>query len=131
MLHQKALKAVYITMGVVSLAVGIVGVFTPLLPTTPFVLFAAWCFSRSNERFHAWILNHKMFGPVIENWRRDRAVPMRVKILAVAMLALSAWIVGRKEYLAVWVRASAVLSCAGVAVFISTRKTARPRVTSS
>ena len=78
--------------GVLSLVTGIVGIFLPLLPTTPFLILAAWCFSRSSQRLEAWLLTHPRYGPLINDWRRTRAVPLRAKQLAWMMMALSsAW----------------------------------------
>lgn len=78
--------------GVLSLATGIVGLFLPLLPTTPFVLLAAFCFSRGSARCEQWLLNHPRFGPMIVDWREHRAVPLRAKQLSAVMMTLgSVW----------------------------------------
>lgn len=78
--------------GALALATGIVGIFLPLLPTTPFVLLAAFCFSRGSARIEAWLLAHPRFGPAIRAWRRHRAIPLPAKRLAWVMMALgSAW----------------------------------------
>jgi uncharacterized protein len=78
--------------GATSLLLGFIGIFLPLLPTTPFVLLAAFCFSRGSERWEAWLLAHPRFGPMVHQWRRDRAVPLRAKQLATVMMAAScAW----------------------------------------
>lgn len=75
--------------GGASLATGIVGIFLPLLPTTPFVLFAAFCFSRSSSRCERWLLQHKTFGPLIADWRAHRAIPLRAKQLAWSTMAIA------------------------------------------
>ena len=78
--------------GAVALVTGVVGIFVPLLPTTPFVLLAAFCFSRGSERCERWLLGHPRFGPIVRDWRARRAVPLRAKQLATAMMALgSLW----------------------------------------
>jgi uncharacterized membrane protein YbaN (DUF454 family) len=78
--------------GALSLVVGIVGIVVPLLPTTPFVLLAAACWSRGSERWESWLLAHPRYGPMVRNWRRDRAIPLRAKQLAAVMMAGgSAW----------------------------------------
>jgi hypothetical protein len=78
--------------GWLALAAGIVGIFLPLLPTTPFVLLAAFCLSRSSERAEAWLLTHPRFGPMVRDWRERRAMPLRAKQVAWVMMALSsAW----------------------------------------
>jgi uncharacterized protein len=78
--------------GAAALLTGFVGAFLPLLPTTPFVLLAALCFSRSSPRLEHWLLNHRRFGPLIHDWRAHHAIPLRAKRLAWVMMALgSAW----------------------------------------
>lgn len=78
--------------GVMALLLGIVGIFLPLLPTTPFVLLAAFCFTRGSTRCERWLLAHPRFGPMVRDWREHRAVPLRAKQLATVMMALgSAW----------------------------------------
>jgi uncharacterized membrane protein YbaN (DUF454 family) len=78
--------------GAVALLVGVVGVFLPLLPTTPFVLLAAFCFARGSPRWEAWLLAHPRFGPMVRDWRERHAIPLRAKQLAWTMMALgSAW----------------------------------------
>lgn len=77
------------TAGAAALLTGIVGAFLPVLPTTPFVLLAAFCFSRSSSRAEAWMLAHPRFGPMVRNWRQHRAVPLRAKQVAWVMMAIS------------------------------------------
>jgi uncharacterized membrane protein YbaN (DUF454 family) len=74
--------------GGTSLLLGIAGIFLPLLPTTPFVLLAAACFSRGSTRCEAWLLVHPRFGPMVRDWRQHRAVPLRAKQLALVMMAI-------------------------------------------
>lgn len=82
-------RTTYLLIGHTSLAVGFVGIFVPLLPTTPFVLLAAMCYSRGSDRFHAWILDHPRFGPTIHAWREHGAIGVRAKVVATIMLVLS------------------------------------------
>ncbi len=72
-----------------SILLGVVGLFLPLMPTVPFLLFAAFCFSRSCERCERWMLEHPRFGPPIRDWREHRAVPLRVKQFAISMMTIS------------------------------------------
>jgi uncharacterized membrane protein YbaN (DUF454 family) len=118
-LHQirsRGQRLLWMLAGLVSLLVGIVGIFVPLLPTTPLVLLAAFCFSRGSERLEAWLLGHPRFGPMVRAWRRDRSVPLRAKQFATAMMAISAtgtwWVVQSP-----WRWAPAVV-CACVAVWL-------------
>lgn len=80
-------RVLWLLAGVASLVLGFVGVFVPLLPTTPFVLLAALCFSRGSSRCERWLLNHPLFGPMVRDWRATRAVPLRAKQLASVMMA--------------------------------------------
>jgi uncharacterized protein len=85
-------RAGWTAAGAASLALGVLGIFLPLLPTTPFVLLAAFCFSRGSDRVEAWLLAHPRFGPMVADWRARRAIPMRAKQLAWVMMALgSSW----------------------------------------
>ena len=78
--------------GGLALAVGLIGIFLPLLPTTPFVIVAAFCLSRSSARAEAWLLDHPRLGPVVRDWREHRAIPLRAKQIAWAsMAATSVW----------------------------------------
>lgn len=77
------------TLGVVMLALGAIGAVLPLLPTTPFLLAAAACFSRSFPRLEAWLVNHPRLGPPLLDWRRSGAIATRAKILAVGTMLTS------------------------------------------
>lgn len=82
------MRVVWILSGGLALALGLAGIVLPLLPTTPFVLLAAFCFARSSPRLHGWLLAHRTFGPIIHNWSEHRAIPPRAKRAAIlAMLA--------------------------------------------
>ncbi len=76
------MRIFWLFLGLASLSLGFVGIFLPLLPTTPFMLLSAFCFARSSDRLHHWLLSHKIFGPMIENWRRHRAIARSAKIAA-------------------------------------------------
>lgn len=80
-------RLLWVLAGLASLILGIIGIFVPLLPTTPFVLLAAFCFARGSTRCEAWLLGHPRFGPMVRNWRDHRAIPLRAKQLAWGMMA--------------------------------------------
>src|SRR3712207_9395953 len=82
-------QRVYLCLGYASLALGIIGIFLPVLPTTPFVLLAAWCFTRSTPALAERLYNHPRFGSLLTNSRGQRAIPLRSIILALTMLAES------------------------------------------
>ena len=79
-------RALYFIAGCCALILGAVGVVLPLLPTTPFVLVAAWCFARSSQRFHQMLVNHRVFGPLIRDWEAYGVIPFKVKCLATTMM---------------------------------------------
>ncbi len=85
---KRALAPLYVALGWLCLALGFVGIFLPVLPTTPFVLLAAWLFSKGSERLHRWLLSSKTFGPVIRDWERDGVIRPRAKALSLTMMAL-------------------------------------------
>lgn len=72
----------YLALGWMSVGLGIVGVFLPILPTTPFMLLAAWLFSKGSPYLHAWICNHPHFGPSIRRWNEHGVINRRSKIMA-------------------------------------------------
>ncbi|MEE4177016.1 MAG: YbaN family protein [Bacteroides sp.] len=111
--------------GIVSLALGLLGIPLPLLPTTPFLLLSAWFFARSSERFYQWLLNHRYFGKNIRNYRNKGGVSLGVKIWAIALLwttilfsvicVVSQW----------WVRGILLVIAIGVTIHIGLLKTIR------
>jgi hypothetical protein len=82
--HTKRLM--WLAAGGLALGLGALGVFLPLLPTTPFILLAAFAFARSSPRLHNWLLQHRVFGPLIDNWRRYGAISRRAKAAGLASL---------------------------------------------
>ena len=75
-------------LGFIFLGIAVLGVFLPLLPTTPFVLLAAGCFAQSSERMHRWILDNETFGPMVRDWEEKRCISLRVKAIAVTSMVL-------------------------------------------
>lgn len=72
--------------GCLAVVLGILGIFLPLLPTTPFLLLAAACFFRSSPRLYNWLISHKRMGPYIRNFREHRAIPLKAKVISVSMV---------------------------------------------
>ena len=82
-------KAVLIFAGTVCVALGVLGMFLPLLPTTVFLLMAAYCYSRSSERFHDWLLNNRLCGSYIRNYKSGQGISMRQKVTTISILWVS------------------------------------------
>jgi uncharacterized membrane protein YbaN (DUF454 family) len=82
-------RGLLLAAGVTCVALGVVGIFLPLLPTTPFMLLAAACFARSSRRFHEWLLANRTFGPLILEWEKHRSLPRRTKLTAIVLMSLT------------------------------------------
>ena len=82
-------RSLWLAAGLLATGLGLVGIVVPLLPTTPFLLLAAFCFARSSPRLHAWLTNHPQFGPPIANWQQYGAIGRRAKATAVLAIALT------------------------------------------
>lgn len=113
---SRPLRWLWLLAGWLCLLLGGIGVVTPLLPTVPFVLLAAWCFSRGSARWEAWLLAHPRWGPMVRDWRARRAVPRRAKWLALGMMSLScalaAW------HAPAWAAGLSALICLSVALWL-------------
>lgn len=83
------MRTFWIILGVVSLAIGIVGLFLPFLPTAVFLIAAAFCFARSSRKLHDWLLAHPILGPPITDWHRSGAINRRAKWFATLSILLS------------------------------------------
>lgn len=106
--------------GALALLLGIIGIALPLLPTTPFLILAAFCFSRGSQRLHDWLLSHPRFGPPIRDWREHGAISRKGKALAVvAMIAafVGAWAFGASYQILI----VQIVVLALVALFLLTR----------
>lgn len=87
--HPLPIRVLCAALGTLFVVVGLVGIFLPVLPTTPFLLLAAACYARSSRRIHGWLLQHAHFGPLIREWHEHRSMPYRAKRRALWLLALS------------------------------------------
>lgn len=91
------IRPLWLVFGLTALALGLIGLLLPLLPTVPFLLLSAFCFARSSRRLHTWLVGHETLGPPIRDWQERGAVSRRAKVFAtasvLAALALS-WQLG-------------------------------------
>ena len=81
-------RAFWLAVGFAALAVGAIGVVLPVLPTTPFVIVAAFAFGKSDPRLEAWLVSSRLFGPMIADWREHGAIAPRFKAMAIVMMAV-------------------------------------------
>jgi uncharacterized membrane protein YbaN (DUF454 family) len=111
----------YIAGGWLSLALAFLGIFLPLLPTTPFVLLAAACFSRGSERLHQWLLAQPTFGPLLRDWQQHGVIRLRVKCVAtILMVLLLSYPIGYGP-IPLWAKGAMVLVGISVLGFIWSR----------
>jgi hypothetical protein len=83
---NQIIRALLIIIGTISLVIGIIGIFIPLVPTTPFLLITAACYARSSERFYNWLLCNKLVGNYIKNYREGKGVALNIKIITLSLL---------------------------------------------
>lgn len=83
-----------LALGWLCVALGVIGAFLPVMPTTPFLLVAVWAFARSSRRFHSWLLEHRLLGRYVADWERDRVIPARAKLLSLGGMSVSlCWVI--------------------------------------
>lgn len=121
-MSAKFLKFLFIAVGVLSLIVGIVGIAVPLLPTTPFLLLSAFCFARSSEKFHSWLIHHPKLGPPIRDWQERGVIRRGPKIFATAMLVPGCALIYRNENIPLIGKVSFSISVALILLFLWTRR---------
>jgi hypothetical protein len=106
--------------GWISLILGIIGIFLPLLPTTPFVLLSAYCFSKSSERLHSWLINQPRLGPMIQHWEQHGSISQSAKVTA-TVLIMSLFSFSLVFFaLSILVKTALICTGAGVLTFIWT-----------
>jgi uncharacterized membrane protein YbaN (DUF454 family) len=124
-------KAVLIFTGTVFVALGVLGIFLPLLPTTVFLLLAAYCYSRSSERFHNWLLNNRLTGGYVKNYKSGRGMSIAQKtttlIFLWASIGVSIWLLSA----AFWATLLLLAIAVGVTTHILWIKTYRPETISA
>lgn len=111
--------------GTICVGLGILGIFLPVLPTTPFLLLAAYCYTRGSDRFYRWLLNRSWFGSYIRNYREGRGIPLKQKLLAIALLWLTIGYAIGFVATTWWLEAILLVMAVGVTIHVSKIKTWR------
>jgi len=117
---ELGIRILWLTVGLLSVAIGALGVVLPILPTTPFLLVGAFAFARSSERLNLWLTTHRIFGPLIDNWHRYRSIDSKTKRTAIVIIILTpiaAWFFDAP----LWVIGCQIIVLSGAAIFIVTR----------
>ncbi len=120
------MRLVLFGLGWFCVALGVIGIFLPLLPTTPFMILAAGLFARSSPRFERWLLEHPRFGKPLNDWRQQGAISNRAKALAVSMMAVSFLVLWFFSTAPLFVRIGTGVVLAGSASFVLTRPQPKP-----
>ena len=119
---KKPVKILLITLGTFLIGISIVGIFIPVLPTTPLLLLAAALYAKSSRRFYNWLINNRILGRYIKDYREGKGIPLKVKIITISIL----WItIGYSAIFAIdilWVRILLVLIAVGVTIHIASMK---------
>lgn len=114
------LRLVFLVLGCAFLGLGLVGIYTPMLPTTPFMILAAGCFARSSPKFYRWLITHRTFGRLLRDWEDRRAIPRYAKYLSWTMMSLSCallfWRLPRECW---WIAMVASMICLATAVWMA------------
>ncbi|MCJ9671243.1 MULTISPECIES: YbaN family protein [unclassified Neorhizobium] len=115
------MRLLFLALGWLFVAIGIVGAFLPVLPTTPFLLLAVACFARSSPRLEAWLLEHPKFGPSLRSWREKGAIARKAKVAAISLMAVSYAVFWFGTSPPLWRAALVAAVMLGSATFIVTR----------
>jgi uncharacterized membrane protein YbaN (DUF454 family) len=118
-------KHMWVLGGTVCVALGILGIFLPILPTTPFLLLAAYCYTRGSERFYHWLVNRSWFGGYIRNYREGRGIPLKLKLFTIMFLWLTIGFAIGFVATTWWLKALLLVVALGVTIHVSKIKTWR------
>ncbi len=117
--NSPTVRWMFLILGWMFFALGIIGILLPVMPTAPFILLAAGCWARSSRRFHFWLINHKYFGEFVRDWEDRHAVPRFAKWLATIMMTISTSMLFYKlPEDSVWMAWVVAAICSGVAVYL-------------
>lgn len=124
---EKIKKTVFLFLGLILTFLGIIGIFIPVLPTTPLLLLASYCYVRSSEKLYLWLINHRIFGRYIRDYNKYRAVDKKSKTIAVILICVS-MMISMSLISKTPVRIVLLITGLAVTYFISTIKTLTPEL---
>jgi uncharacterized protein len=122
---SRAARTLLVVCGTLSVALGALGAFLPLLPTTPFLLLAAVCYARGSERCHRWLLTNRLFGRYLRDYREGRGVSLRHKVAALALLWMTIGLAAWRVVPSWWGKVLLLGVAVGVTVHLVRMKTAK------
>lgn len=115
---RRPVRILLLAAGTLSVSLGIIGIILPLVPTTPLLLLAAWCYARSSDRFYAWLVAHRWLGPYIRDFREGRGLTARAKASTLALLWLAILVTGGWVAPQWWTRWPLVAIAVGVTIYL-------------
>jgi uncharacterized membrane protein YbaN (DUF454 family) len=124
-LYERMLRGALVGAGTFFLALGIVGIVLPILPTTPFLLLAAACYARGSRRFYDWLLGNRVFGRYIRNYREGRGITFRDKAVSIGLLWLTILFSVLLVVRNLWVKIVLIAIAVGVSTYLLAIRTLR------
>ncbi len=124
---NRFIRWVLIAAGTIFVGLGTLGIFLPILPTTPFLLLAAACYARSSKRFYDRLINNKWFGAYIKNYREGKGIPLKVKVYTISLLWITILFSAFFFISIFWIRVVLILIAVGVTVHVLIIKTYRQK----
>lgn len=118
------MRFVFLSLGILAVILGFIGIFVPLLPTTPFVILAAFFFERGSPKFHSWLIQNKYLGPFLRDWQKHKRIRRKYKVIAVSMILIGVSFPLSRPSMPLQLKALVVFIIAGVIAFIVTRNEA-------
>ena len=118
----------YLALGYTSFVLGFIGIFLPILPTTPFMIVALWAFSKGSEKMHQWLLNHPRFGSSLQQWEAHKVIPIKAKVTAAVFITGSAIYIGFFSSVSGLIASIALTTMLGAITYVLTRRSTVPNV---
>lgn len=122
------MKLLYTILGSISLALGIIGIFLPVLPTTPFLLLTATLYFRSSPKLYAWLIHHKKLGPYIQSFRENKALTLKTKMISIGLTWLTILYCVLFILSGPWLKTLLLLIASGVTIYILSFKTLKEKI---